>query len=407
MNGYYGLETLMEYKGITSNEAFQAYYNSVLARTESQNLNILGFERWDTPQIDFDYEMLEVEDQISVMATVLDLNSEPIPLGGKGFGVLKGSIPRQKALFRIGENDYRKQMIVLQQLSISAEFIGASPASGINNYLTELLFGGLFEIMQAHIGNLSYQVGQMKSARMYTLTDANNPRGIQNISFYAQVPDENVTTLTGTKRWFTNDGKTTEGSASDPVNDLKKVVKKVKDEFGSAIVEVDEESWLADMKHSKWQIAIGYAVTPALLLSAGVTADAKETAAAIAAGLSDDATKAAFKSIIGADEVIYSKTICGVEKYNKTSKKLERVRMRAFNANVYLVHPAGEQGVIKNVTPLRPDSSAIYARIFNNHGIIEYRYDAKHKVQEWVSELTALAVPTRPRTWYYLYTYGS
>ena len=161
------------------------------------------------------------------------------------------------------------------------------------------------------------------------------------------------------------------------------------------------------MKHSKWQIAIGYAVTPALLLSAGVTADAKETAAAIAAGLSDDATKAAFKSIIGADEVIYSKTICGVEKYNKTSKKLERVRMRAFNANVYLVHPAGEQGVIKNVTPLRPDSSAIYARIFNNHGIIEYRYDAKHKVQEWVSELTALAVPTRPRTWYYLYTYGS
>ena len=52
-----------------------------------------------------------------------------------------------------------------------------------------------------------------------------------------------------------------------------------------------------------------------------------------------------------------------------------------------------------------PDSSAISALMFNNHGIIEYRYDAKHKVQDWCSELTALAVPTRPRDMFYLKTY--
>ena len=59
---------------------------------------------------------------------------------------------------------------------------------------------------------------------------------------------------------------------------------------------------------------------------------------------------------------------------------------------------------MKNVTPLRPDSSAISALIFGNRGIIEYRYDAKHKVQDWASELTALAVPSRPKDMFRLKT---
>ena len=80
MNQYFGLDTLMASNGITSSDAFMAYYLQVLSRREDQNLNEIGFEEWDTPQIDFDYKMLEVEDQIKVMATSVDLNSDPIPL---------------------------------------------------------------------------------------------------------------------------------------------------------------------------------------------------------------------------------------------------------------------------------------------------------------------------------------
>ena len=96
--------------------------------------------------------------------------------------------------------------------------------------------------------------------------------------------------------------------------------------------------------------------------------------------------------------------VSGLVIFAKTSKALERTKIRAFNANTYLARPSGQIGVIKNVVPLRPDSSAISTMIFNNHGIIEYRYDAKHKVQDWCSELTALAVPTRPRDMFYLHT---
>lgn len=404
MNQYFGLDTLMASNGITSSDAFMAYYLQVLSRREDQNLNEIGFEEWDVPQIDFDYKMLEVEDQIKVMATYVDLNSDPIPLGTKGFNTLSGSIPRQKARWELGENDYRKELITLQNLNVAATFMNQSPAESINNYLAKLLFGGLSEIQDAHIGSISYQVGQMKSTGAVTLTDANNPRGIQNITYSAQIPQANITTLTLTKRWFTDDSKTEEGSASDPVNDIKKMVRDAKEVYDSVTVEVNEESFFEDMKHSKWQIALGYQMSPSLLVSAGVTDAAKATARAIADTASDDAIKAAFKQVIGADEVIYNKTRCGVEVWNKSTKKLVRNKLWAFNKDTYLVRPSGKVGVKKNVVPLRPDPSAISTTIFGGHGIIEYRYDARTKYQDWVSELTVLCVPTRPRDMFIIHT---
>lgn len=398
MNQYLGLDTLMASNGITNADAFMAYYKQVLSRRENQNLNVIGFEEWGIPQIDFTYKMLEAEQKISVMATYVDLNSDPIPLGTKGFNTLEGSIPRQKARWELGEKDYRKQLIVLQNLQVAATFTNQSPAESVKNYLADLLFDGLGTIQDAHIGSMSYAVGQMKSEGKVTLTDANNPRGIQNVTFSAQIPASQIVTLQGDKRWFTDDAKTVEGSASDPVGDVKGRVRDLRDKLngGAVTVEVNEISFFEDMKHSKWQIALGYAMTPGLMVAAGVSDAAKATAAAIAANAGDDAIKAAFKSVIGADEVIFNKTVCGVEKYNKSSKKLEVATLPAFSKNTYLVRPSGKVGTRLNVVPLRPDPSAISALIFEGHGIIEYRYDARTKYQDWVSELTVLPVPTRP-----------
>ena len=74
MNQYLGLDTLMASNGITSADAFMAYYRQVLSFRENQNLNIIGFEEWGIPQIEFTYKMLEAEQKISVMATYVDLN---------------------------------------------------------------------------------------------------------------------------------------------------------------------------------------------------------------------------------------------------------------------------------------------------------------------------------------------
>ena len=406
MNQYLGLDTLMASNGITSADAFMAYYKQVLSLRENQNLNVIGFEEWGIPQIDFTYKMLEAEQKISVMATYVDLNSDPIPLGTKGFNTLEGSIPRQKARWELGENDYRKQLIVLQNLQIAATFTNESPVESVKNYLAELLFGGLSDIQDAHIGSMSYQVGQMKSTGSVTLTDANNPRGIQNITFSAQIPAANIVTLQGDYRWFTDDAKTSEGSSSDPVGDIKTRVRNLRDKLNGApvTVEVNETSFFEDMQHSKWQVALGYAISPDLIKYAGVGDAGKAAAAAVAQASGDDVIKAAFKKAINADEVIFNKTVCGVEKWDKSEKKLVVVPLPAFNKDTYLVRPSGKVGIRANVVPLRPDPSAISALIFDGHGLIEYRYDTRTKYQDWVSELTVLAVPTRPSDMVILHT---
>lgn len=406
MNKYFGLETLMASNGITSSDAFMAYYVQVLSRLESQNLDIRGFEEWDVPQIDFTYKMLEAKQQVSVMATYVDLNSDPIPIGTEAPSILEGSIPRHKARFELGENDYRKQLIVLERINLSAKFTNQDPGMAIKAYLAKMLFGGLYEIQQAHVGTMSYQVGQMKSAGAVTLTDANNPRGIQNITFSANIPQANITQLADAYRWFTDDNKTTEGGSSDPVNDLKTIVRNLKNKYPNSpvTVEVNETSFFEDMNHSKWQIALGYAMSPDLIKYAGVGNDGKAAAAAVAATATDDTIKAAFKKVLGVDEVLYNKVVCYVEKWNKSTKKLDKTPLPAFNKNAYLVRPSGPCGIIENVVPLRPDPSAISALIFDGHGIIEYRYDARTKYQDWVSELTTLAVPTRPSDMYILKT---
>ena len=406
MNQYLGLDTLMASNGITSADAFMAYYKQVLSLRENQNLNVIGFEEWGIPQIDFTYKMLEAEQKISVMATYVDLNSDPIPLGTKGFNTLEGSIPRQKARWELGENDYRKQLMVLKDLQIAASFRNESPAESVKNYLADLLFGGLSEIQNAHIGSMSYQVGQMKSQGSVTLTDANNPRGIQNVTFSAQIPAANITTLRDNYRWFTDDAKTTEGTSSDPVGDIKTRVRNLRDKLNGApvTVEVNETSFFEDMQHSKWQVALGYAISPDLIKYAGVGDAGKAAAAAVAQASGDDVIKAAFKRAINADEVIFNKTVCGVEKWDKSNKKLVISTLPAFSKNTYLVRPSGPVGMRLNVVPLRPDPSAISALIFEGHGLIEYRYDPRTKYQDWVSELTVLAVPTRPSDMVILHT---
>ena len=406
MNQYLGLDTLMASNGITNADAFMAYYKQVLSLRENQNLNIIGFEEWGIPQIDFTYKMLEAEQKISVMATYVDLNSDPIPLGTKGFNTLEGSIPRQKARWELGENDYRKQLMVLKDLQIAATFTNQNPGESVQNYLSELLFGGLSEIQDAHIGSMSYQVGQMKSTGSVTLTDSNNPRGIQNVTFSANIPAGNIVTLKNDYRWFTNDDKTSEGSSSDPVSDVKTRVRDLRNKLngGSVTIEVNETSFFEDMQHSKWQVALGYAISPDLIKYAGVGDAGKAAAAAVAEASGDDVIKAAFKRASGADEVIFNKTVCGVEKWDNSEKKLKIETMPAFNKNTYLFRPSGKVGVRMNVVPLRPDPSAISALIFEGHGLIEYRYDPRTKYQDWVSELTVLAVPTRPSDMYILHT---
>ena len=406
MNKYSsGFYTLMEEAGILSSKSFSLYIKDVVGFGNLQDLNLDGFS-WDpVSSLTFDYEQLIASNRLKVMATYTDKDSEAIPFGTEGFEMVRGVVPRQKARFLWDEDDYRKYLDALRKLDFQN--------MTARQYALDLLFNGLSDIKNAHELSMTYQRDQMVSNRELTLTADNNPRGIQGLTFKAQVPEGNVTTLAGNYRWYTTDdfaNKDTahEGSSSDPVKDMRTVIRNMKRKgYTNIALEVDEQSWLADMDHSKWRTAAGYLVRPDLVLAANNDANAL----IVGKNLGDDEMKGAFARIIGIPlaNIKFRQGLAAVEKLQGKGPdaKLTRTSFRTFNANTYVFYPAGPLGSIKSVLPLVPDSKAMYATFFGGKGLIQYEYDAKSKTQDWWSELTALCVPNRPQEMFYLITYSA
>ena len=398
-----GFYTLMQEAGILSSESFSAYIKDVVGFGNLQDLNLDGFS-WDPySSLTFDYQQMIASNRLKVMATYTDKDSEAIPFGTEGFKMTEGVIPRQKARFLWDEDDYRKYLDALGKL----QFQNATA----EQYALDLLFNGLSDIKNAHELSMTYQRDQMVSNRGLTLSADNNPRGITGLTFTASVPDGNVTTLSGNDCWFTDpDHKDTahEGSSSDPVKDMRTIIRSMKRKgWTNLVLEVDEQSWLEDMDHSKWRTAAGYEARPDLVLAANNDANAL----AVGKNLGDDRMKEIFAKIIGIPlaNIKFRQGLAAVEKLQGKGPdaKLVRTSFRTFNANTYVFYPAGPLGPIKTVQPLTPDSSAIYATFFGGRGLIQYEYDAKAKTQDWWSELTALCVPNRPQEMFYLITYSA
>lgn len=398
-----GFYTLMEEAGILSSKSFSAYIKDVIGFGNLQDLNLDGFS-WDpVSSLTFDYEQMIVSNRLKVMATYTDKDSEAIPLGTEGFEAVRGVIPRQKARFIWDEDDYRKYLDAVRKLDFQN--------TTVKSYALDLLFNGLSDIKNAHELSMTYQRDQMVSNRQLTLTADNNPRGITGLTFAAQVPAGNVTTLADNYRWFTSaTEKTTanEGSSSDPVKDMRTVVRGMRRKgYTNIVLEVDEQSWLEDMDHSKWRTAIGYKLRPDLVLAPSNDANAL----AVGTAADDDEVKQMFAKIIGIplSNIKFRQGLAAVEKLQGKGPdaKLVRTSFRTFNENTYVFYPAGPLGTIKSVLPLVPDSKAMYATFFGGKGLIQYEYDAKAKTQDWWSELTALCVPNRPQEMFYLITYSA
>lgn len=399
MYRFQGLDSLMTSRGITDSKTFEAYLKAVFSKRENQDENFAGFE-WDAPQINFTYEMLQAEKQIEVMASYVDLNSPALPSGHTTkIETLKGSIPRMKYAVVRGENDYRKQLITLNEVKSVAAFRNTNESTAISAFLAKQLFFSIDEIYASFKNSLNYQIGQMKSAAELSLTDDNNPRGSIRATFKAQVPVANHIK----KQWFTktSQGVYTEVSGSDPITDIRDFVRELRwkaNGYELVTIEISERYLYKLLSHSEVLKAIGYATTG---LGLRYSKANDENAVAVAKGMSLDAQKAALKTLLEADELITNKTVCGVEKLNKATRKYERKAVDAFNNDVILIRPMGTIGVIKNVVPLRPDGQAIVGGVYGGRGIIEYIYNRDTREQRWQGELTALAVPTRPNDMYY------
>lgn len=397
---FYGFDNIMKSFGLTTPRALEVFYDRYLSGRESMGLNIEGFA-WDEGQIDFAYEFGEIADNVTAMATYVDLNSEPLPRGREvSISKFGGYIPRQKRLAVKGENDFRREMIALGKIEQGAMLRGESPYSSLKDYLAKNLLTTMAEFPDSHAQSLTYQVGQMKSKGVLTLTDENNPGGITNIEFKSHSPEGNTKKM---DYWTNTGGAIAYEASKTPIEDIQNYIYELTYDgtFGPVCVEIDEATFLTLVRHPEFKKAIGYLTIGGLFTSGENNTDA-DARAAEAGGFAlltatNEQLKAWFKQLIRVDQVIFHNNVVFVDKFDTSTKKFETKKHKAFEEGVMLIRPVGNIGTIKNVVPLRPDGSAIVAGIFGNRGIIEYRYNAETKTQTWVSELTVLAVPNRPK----------
>lgn len=399
-----GFGNVLKGLGIGTQQEFDAWYATTMKGRERIRYNIDGFV-YDQAQIDFRYKFAEVTDTVTAMATYLDLNSPALPRGREiPMEILEGYIPRQKRYETIGENDLRRMAIAENEISSAARMRGESPYPDLGAMYRRNLLEFATQFPESHAQSVSFQVGQMKSTFGLELTDVNNPNGIVGVKFTAHVPDEN--THEGLYYTMGTDGQPVYDESKHPIQDINKFLRGLLYDgtYGPVECEADEVSFCTFMGHPDIVRAIGYLAVQGLFTATTSKADADQRASEAGAnvmlvnGDNAEVLIGYFKRLFPrVSNVKLNNEVVAVAKFNEETKKFEYPLLKPFNEDVLLFRPTGNIGTIKNVAPMRGNTSAFYARMFEGRGLIETWYNPETKTEHWESELTVLAVPNRPK----------
>lgn len=384
----------------TGQQNFQDLLSSALGSAEylQSYLDDVIAKKYATPQLDGfvfanqiltnnQYTQVQKELKLNVMATYVDKDSEGKTRGTQGLELSTGKIPTMATRMEYDEEQMRNIMLLQQRFGAQSD--AAMTAA------KDTLFDTFDNMIGAHANSLTYQRHQMVSKAQVELTDTNNPNGIVGITFSANVPAANITNLTTTSRWWTDTARTTEGSASDPIKDLKALVRKSKLKGSTSVHFEIEALTLEDLLlHSKVKIALGYSLVP--------TAGSDAVATTIANNLDYDSQKAGLERIIKCP-IVAIDSLVAVEKYNTAKMKLEQSEFSAFEENVVVLVPNGNLGEFLAVEQIKlPNSGLSYADYYGGRLLVKIGVDVMKTIQYFTTKMACLAVPNKPQLMFYL-----
>lgn len=371
------------FEGDATSRRLQGYLDEVMA-AKYNGLQLDGFTFAPDMQIDFTYEQAQKELGLTAMAQYYDLDSPAIPRGTEGVTLATGKIPRMKDVEYFNEDKVRKQLLIDKLQTPDRALASAK----------DKLFVTISDLIGGHTNSLTYQRHQMVSAGKFTINDKNNPKGIQGVTFSANIPAANKTTLATTKRWWTAADYSTEGTNADPVGDLRAMVQVAKNKGIRGHFEINTAYVDRILAHSKVLAVIGMNLQPL------ATAAQQSAAAGYAAR---DAKVRILESVIGAS-IKEIDSLVAVEKWNKTTKKLEKTNINAFEADVVVFVPDGQLGEVLTVMPIAfQNPAAQYATFYDGRLQLIVEADAVKKCQGFYTEMTSLVVPNVPQYMFYLY----
>lgn len=400
---------------LNSSSRLQTFYDTALKGYETTDLETDGFTNAPI-KLNSEVEFAEAKKYLRGMATYTSKDSEPIARGREAeLTKWSESIPTIRYAVKLGKDDYKNRLLAAQDSVFSAVLEsngrkGNVARQSLRDYLIRTTTENLRAFPESTVASLNYQCGQMLSKRGLYITRENNPDGIVGVKFESRVPEGNVTK----EKWYTvkADGSLEYVTTVNPIMTLKKKIRELRmDQYNgytNVRVEMNYRTFFRMLEHPEVLEMIGNPNKEIAILVAGLSKNTAASAKAQDVGRnqllewSDAAAVAWFKSAVGADEVKLHTAVVGVDKLDGTTKRYKTKKLNVFEEGVVLLRPTGNIGIIQPVQVIRPDKEYVYANFMNGWGIIEYFYDGRQKTQEWISEVSFLAVPTCPSDLHYV-----
>lgn len=396
---------------INSSSRLQTFYDTALKGFETMDLETEGFVNAPV-KLNSEVDFAEAKKYIRGMATYTSQDSEPIARGREAeLTTWSENIPTIRYAVKLGKDDYKKRLLAAQDAVLSAilQDSKTNATQSLRNFLIQETQEDMRAFPESTVASLNYQCGQMLSKRGLYVTRENNPDGIVGVKFESRVPDKNIKT----EKWYAvkSDGSIEYDTTVNPVLTLKKQLRELRMDkyngYTNIRVELHYRTFFRALEHPKVLEMIGNPNQELAILIEGLTKNTAAQAKAQEVGRnkildwSDEAAVAWFKTAIGADEVKLHTAVVGVDKLDGTTKRYKQKKLDVFEEGVVLIRPTGNIGIIQPVQVVRPDKQYVYANFMNGWGIIEYFYNGRQKTQEWVSEVSFLAMPTRPSEMHY------
>lgn len=385
-SGFY--DVLSRALGATDSATLQAAIDTYFEKYNG--LQIEGFPFRDEMLLDFLYEQFENEFGIQVMANIYDKDSPAIPISTEGAKSYTGKIPRMK-MIELMDEDKIRMMAITEQLSGKID-----PDANWQKW-----FITTENLILAHANRLRWMVNQLRCKGKITLTQYTNngvnPAAVELI-FVNHVPNTNRVNKTGQGRWWTSATRTTanEGTQCDPIADLTALRDTQANKGKTGHYEVDKLFLRQVFGHSKVLAALALNS----IASASISVEALTQASAQMAFQSFDTKKAILEQILDAP-IIVRDEMAAIEKYNKTTKKIEKTPFRSFDDGVISFLPNGNIGETLTVRPIKVGPGT-YGEFYGGKLLLTVDSDPFYKCQRFGTEMTSIPVPSAPGDMLYL-----
>lgn len=381
--GYNGENAFHEFV----NDAFAEKYNA--EKTFAQ----AGFPLNPDIPINPTYEQLEATIRPYTMASYVDIDSDGPTKSTDGMQLKLGGMPTFKHEITLSRKVIREKMMLASQIG--------KTTPEINETTMRLLFNGTDTLLGGNYNTMLYQRHQIVSNEGKLVINAqNNPMGYA-VEIDFGVPEKNKKVST----WYTKaDDAVTQAAAVGQTIDPIKVMRDMKynaehKDFAPA------GHWECSKKTFDDLLSMAYFRDMYVMYARPDITNATNRKA-FGALVDDESIKAFIEQRIGAKIVVVD-AMASVEKFNKTSNKMEYATLDSFNEGVLVYVPDGAIGDSQFGRPIAMATPGARIALFDGgRTMLRSVFEDKTMTQVIGSEVTGLCVPNKVRWMYYLKVKG-